>query len=293
MVVIFPGQEVMFLARLLTRKPIVFDALTSHYGGYILDRKRYVATSWRAKYYRFLDTWSCRFANLVLLDTNTHIDFFVHEFNLPREKFLRVFVGTDDTIFYPRGTKKEMDAFFIHFHGHFIPLQGVEIIIRAAHILKNEDIVFQIIGKGQDYAKVRKLADDFGLKNIIWIDSVRYEELPEYIAKADVCLGGFGTTQKAQVVSMNKLFEYMACGKAIITGDAPSVRELLIDGETTLFCERTPEGLAAKIMMLKSDSALVSRLSTNVRKSFLERYTPTVMSVTLADGISHLQGTAL
>ena len=41
MIVGFPGQEVMFLARLLVwRKPIIFDAFTSHYGGYVLDRKR-------------------------------------------------------------------------------------------------------------------------------------------------------------------------------------------------------------------------------------------------------------
>src|SRR3989344_4381322 len=41
MIVGFPGQEVMFLARILTSKPIVFDAFTSHYGGYVLDRQYY------------------------------------------------------------------------------------------------------------------------------------------------------------------------------------------------------------------------------------------------------------
>src|SRR3989344_8029002 len=36
MVVGFPGQEVMFLARFLVwGKPVIFDAFTSHYGGYI------------------------------------------------------------------------------------------------------------------------------------------------------------------------------------------------------------------------------------------------------------------
>ena len=38
MIVGFPGQEVMLMAHLMTKKPIVFDAFTSHYGGYILDR---------------------------------------------------------------------------------------------------------------------------------------------------------------------------------------------------------------------------------------------------------------
>jgi len=39
MLVGFSGQEMMPLARILTRKPIVFDVFTSHYMGYILDRK--------------------------------------------------------------------------------------------------------------------------------------------------------------------------------------------------------------------------------------------------------------
>ena len=76
----------MFLAKLLTQTPIIFDAFTSHYGGYILDRQYYSKTSWRAKYYRFIDTWSCKLANLVLLDTQAHIDFFVKEFKLDRKK---------------------------------------------------------------------------------------------------------------------------------------------------------------------------------------------------------------
>ncbi len=36
----FPGQEVMFLAKLIIRKPIIFDAFTSHYGGDFFERKK-------------------------------------------------------------------------------------------------------------------------------------------------------------------------------------------------------------------------------------------------------------
>ena len=101
MIVGFPGQEVMFLARLLTRKPIVFDAFTSHYEGYILDYERWGKNSLRARYYKFLDRFSCKFAQSVLLDTQAHIDFFVQEFNLPSIKFKRLWIGANSDIFYP------------------------------------------------------------------------------------------------------------------------------------------------------------------------------------------------
>ena len=101
MIVGFPGQDVMFLARLLTRKPIVFDAFTSHYEGYILDYERWGKNSLRARYYKFLDRFSCKFAQSVLLDTQAHIDFFVQEFNLPSIKFKRLWIGANSDIFYP------------------------------------------------------------------------------------------------------------------------------------------------------------------------------------------------
>src|SRR3989344_1459069 len=93
MIVGFPGQEVMFLAKAITRKPIIFDAFTSHYGGYILDRKKWETNSCRAGYFRFLDKWSCRLADVVLLDTEAHINFFLKEFGLSKNKFRRIWIG--------------------------------------------------------------------------------------------------------------------------------------------------------------------------------------------------------
>src|SRR3989344_3579072 len=230
MIVGFPGQEVMFLARFLTRKPVIFDTFTSHYGGYILDRKKYSPNSIQAKYYKLIDRWSCKLADRCLLDTQEHINFFSERLGVPKDKFLKVFVGTDSDIFYPKVIPKDNDKFLIHFHGHFVPLQGAEYIVKAIGLLKNEDIIFQIIGRGQEYRKAKDIADQQNLNNIVWIDSVAYEDLPNYINKADICLGGFGDTEKTKHVSMNKLFEYMACGKPIITGDSPAGREFLKDG---------------------------------------------------------------
>src|SRR3989344_5286844 len=163
MIVGFPGQEVMFLARLLTRKPIIFDAFTSHYGGYILDRQYFNKNSWRAKYYRWIDKFSCRLADLVLLDTNSHIAFFTEEFDLPRAKFLRIFVGTDDEIMKLLDVKKDTDKFLVHFHGYYIPLQGVKYIIKAAKFLEKDDVHFNIIGNGQTFKDDLKLAESLGV----------------------------------------------------------------------------------------------------------------------------------
>ncbi len=287
MMVGFPGQEIMFLAKLLTRKPIIFDAFTSHYGGYILDRQYYSKTSWRAKYYKFLDTWSCKLADLVLLDTQAHIDFFVKEFKLDRQKFLRIFVGTDGDIFYPREAQKETDKFLVHFHGHYIPLQGVKYIIQAAKLLKNEDVHFNIIGNGQTFRNDLKLAESLGISNISFIEPVPYGELPLFMAKADICLGIFGDSPKTDLVIPNKIYEAMAMGKAIITANTPAVRELLSDGENVLFCHKADaKDLAEKILSLKNSPDRSRIIGEEARKLFEDKLTDGVLAAELLKRIN-------
>ena len=101
MIVGFPGAEVMLLAKMLTRKPIVFDAFSSAYLAYIIDRKYWKIGSLRSVWYRFIDRWSCRLADAVLLDTNAQINYFVREFRVSRNKFFKVLIGTDTDIFKP------------------------------------------------------------------------------------------------------------------------------------------------------------------------------------------------
>jgi glycosyltransferase involved in cell wall biosynthesis len=237
MVVGFPGQEVMLLARLLTRKPIIFDAFTSHYGGHILDRGTHSRSSLRAAYYKWIDRRSCLLADMVLLDTTAHIEFFVREFNLSPEKFKRIFVGTDSSIFYPRPLREHKEL-QIHFHGNFIPLQGISRIIEAAKILEHDPIQFNIVGRGQTYMADTALAEELGLTNIAFIDPVHYRDLPNFMEMADMCLGIFGTTPKTDLVIPNKIFEAIAMGKPVITADTSAVRELLKDKEHVILCQK-------------------------------------------------------
>lgn len=274
MLVGFPGQEVMFLARILTRKPIIFDAFTSHYGGYILDRGKYAPDSLMARYYKFLDKTSCQLANLVLLDTNAHINFFVKEFNLPIKKFVHIYVGTDSDIFYPRQATKRDSSFVVHFHGSYIPLQGVNFIIKAAKLLEDEGVTFNLIGRGQTYMSNRSLADELDLKNIHFIDPVPYSKLADYITGADVCLGIFGDTPKTKLVIPNKVFEALACARPIITADTQATRELFDDNECVLLCRGgDAEDLADKILQFKNDPNLKNKIAQNGYRLFREKLT--------------------
>lgn len=282
MIVGFPGQESVFLASLLTRKPIIFDVFTSHFGGHILDRGKHGPKSWRAKWYKWLDQKSVKLADLALLDTDSHIQFFIKELGLFKEKFRRIFVGTDSDIFYPRFVAKNTDKFLIHFHGNYIPLQGVEYIIRAAKLLEGEEVFFNLVGRGQTYQKNRDLAEELDVRNINFVDRVPYEKLADYINMADVSLGIFGDTVKTALVIPNKIFETIACAKPVITSDTKAARELFIDGENILFCRQaSPEDLADKILKMKNNEILRQQIAQGGYQIFKNHCTEKILGTEL------------
>lgn len=87
------------MARLLSRKPVIWDAFYSLYDSWVFDRRLVSQRSIKAKVYWFLDWLSCKLANRILLDTQTHIDYFVKTFHIHPSKFIKVLVGADPAIF--------------------------------------------------------------------------------------------------------------------------------------------------------------------------------------------------
>lgn len=283
MIVGFSGQEVMMIARLLTRKPIIFDAFTSHYGGYILNRRKASVRSLRARYYRFLDRWSCWFADAVLLESEAYIDFFTKEYGLPRRLFHRVWIGANDERFRPTPLPIHVpgDDIEVIFFGTYVPVQGAEYIVRAAHLLRDERVRFVLCGKGQDGPKARQLADALQLTNITFHGMLNSERLRQELAAADISLGNFGDTPLAPLVVSNKVYEALAMQRPVITSDMPANREFFADGEAVFVPVADPSALAQAIRTLAGDFQLRERIARRGYEKFLAVASPDVIGAQL------------
>ncbi len=283
--VAFPGHTVVWFARLLFGRRIIFDAFVSLYDSNVCDRKTHSPKSVAALLDRFWDWSSVSLAQTVLLDTEQHIDYFVRTYSVSREKIVRVWVGTDDAVFYPRPAVKS--SFVAHFHGRFIPLHGIRYIIEAAHILRNEPIEFRLVGKGQEYEKIRDEIRKHRLTNVSLIDAVPYERLPEFIASASACLGIFGDTDKTTRVIPNKVYEYLAMGEAIITADTPAIRGLSIYGELPMVLVPPADAaaLAQAIRKLRDEPEQRRSLGVAAHAFYEAHFTPVRI---VADLLAHL-----
>jgi glycosyltransferase involved in cell wall biosynthesis len=234
-------------------KPVVLDAFLSLWETVVEDRRMLPATGAASRLLRFVERRAYEAADLILLDTQVHIDWVAQEFGIPPERFARVFVGADDRVFRPPGPGEAPPVpdgpREVLFYGKFIPLHGVETILGAAHLLADEsDICFTLVGTGQTYAAARELAATLNLPRVKWVDWLDYEALPRAIWGAHVCLGVFGPEGKALRVIPNKVFQALACGAPVITGDSLAMRELPPVGPAlTLVPPGDPQALAEAI----------------------------------------------
>ena len=108
------------------------------------------------------------------------------------------------------------DALVVSYIAHLNPERKIEPLLRS---IENEEDVFLVVGgRGPIEKIVRNSAQKH--KNIIFLGFVHPLKVPFYVALSDVVYYGFDKNNpNAQYSAPNKLFEALAAGKAIITGD--------------------------------------------------------------------------
>lgn len=287
----FIGHYDMFVAKLLSkimRKKLVFDTFISLYDSIVDDKKLIKKETLLADMIRWLDRTACHLADIVIYESREHKKYFEEELKVLTPKSHVLYVGADDAIFYPRKNIKGDNIFRVLYYGHFVPLQGIDYIIEAADMLKNNnDIKFKLIGRGQDMLRIKTMIERKKLKNIEFIDTLMpREKLTEEIAFSDVCLGIFGKSDKAGRVIPNKVYECLAMRKAVITGDTPSVRELFQNRKDLLLCERAnAQAIADSIIKLKNDRTLRIKISEGGYKSFKSKCSTKILCKGLKDAL--------
>jgi glycosyltransferase involved in cell wall biosynthesis len=255
----FPGHSDVTTAKLVSlrrRVPVVLDALVSLWETNVLDRQAMPPRGLRQYRLRLTDRVACSLADAVVLDTDTHIEWFRATFGIPPGKLHRIWVGADDEIMTPCNASGADGSFTVFFYGSFIPLHGIEHILGAAGRLQAQDaeIRFVLCGSGQTLSAMRRLAAAQKLGNVEFLDRRPLPELRRLICDSDVCLGIFGTSSKARSVIPNKVFDALACARPVITGDTPAAHESFTHGKDVWLCPAgNAEALADAITTLKAD----------------------------------------
>lgn len=255
--------------------PIVWDAFISLYDTVAFDRAMIRPSH---PFARLLFAWewlACRAADCVLLDTRSHADFFVRIFGLAPGRTAFSWVGVEPEQF-PATRQASGDnerPLEILFYGQFIPLHGIETIIEAAAMAEPGTYRWTLVGRGQETAKIRQKLAERPIADLAWAPWIAYEGLKEAIARADICLGIFGSSDKAARVIPNKVFQALASQKPLLTRDSPAIRELLSDALPGVYLV-PPGDPAALLDALRRFATDRPRLPSTLHLDAIEKISP-------------------
>lgn len=276
MILGYPGQFDVFLAKiicLLKRRPLTWDVFMSVYLVAIerkLEKSRYSAVN----FLKYIENRALGIPDLLIQDTHQYVEWFFETYGIEEERFRLIPTGADDSVFMPtKQPEFNKEKFRVLYYGTFIANHGLNHIIEAVKLLVSwSEIEFLFIGEGPEKTEIVQKAETLCLTNATFMDWCTQIELVEQISAADICLGAFGSTPQSLMTVQNKIYECMACGKAVITGISPAVQDQFTDEVEIKMCERNGKSIANAILFLKENPNLVERIGHQARQSFLDNY---------------------
>ncbi|MDB5167039.1 MAG: hypothetical protein JWN26_184 [Candidatus Saccharibacteria bacterium] len=193
--------------------------------------------------------------SMIVTDTPSHAAYSAKLMKLPIDKYMPIIVSTDEQVFKKTNIPKKAkgDTFTVFYYGLFMmPLQGLEVILEAMRLVKDQDIKLVLIGgKQSTLEKVTKAQDDGA--NIEYKKYVPYESLPTYMESADLCLGGpFGGTVQAQYVIGGKTFQYLHMGRPVVVGYNEESHIWTDKKDALIIYQADPQELADAIIWAKN-----------------------------------------
>lgn len=260
----FRQRDVLAAARFARRHavPLLFDPLISAWDKQVFEREKFAPDSAAGQKLLESEREQFRAADMVLADTGAHARFFAETFDLMPDRLAVVPVGAEEPHFHaapmPPRDGRPLEALF---YGSFLGLQGPETIIESARLYDGPPVTWTMLGEGPLLAACRHRAE--GLANVVFEPWRAYADLPARIRRADILLGVFGASAKAGRVIPNKVYQALACGRPVITREAPAYAERLgATADKTGLAQIPPDDPAALARMVAAWAAKPEWLDT-------------------------------
>jgi len=279
------------LARLLAgSRRLVFDPLVSRWDTLVRDWGRHREGSLQARWNRAIDALALGTPDVVLCDTWAHGELF-ESLGARRSSLRRVLVGAEE-VFFAVPPPPPAEPVRIVYVGGFLPLHGIDVVLEAAALLERrqaEGDAYEIhlIGDGMGYDRARARARELDLRRLTLTGPCAYASAPARLAESHVVLGAFGVSGKAGRVIPHKVYQGLAAGRAVVSGDGPGVREVF---EPERHLVTVPRGdapaLAEALGRLIADPARRARLGAAGSARARELATPERIGRDLIDAIA-------
>lgn len=193
---------------------------------------------------------------------------------IPDSKISIIKNGVDLNLFISVGKQIELksknglnEKFVISYIGTHGLSHALDKVLETANLLKNQEIIFLLVGEGAEKSKLKMLSNDLQLSNVRFIDQISKHELPDYYELSDVVLVTLRNLPLFKKVIPSKIFEIMAMSRPIIISVDGEARRLVEKAQAGIFCKpEDPDELRMVIENLKTSIDDRDKFGENGRK---------------------------
>ena len=186
-----------------------------------------------AQLFAYLERLTCRLADKIITVTNGLKQIIVEVHKIDAAKIQVISNGVNTDRFKP-AEKKEDNIIYLGFIGNLVPWSGLEYLINSLPqiITQYPQVKCLIVGEGTIRKQLEKLAASLAiLEAVIFVGSVRPEQVPGYINRCHICYLPAIRQRNVRIgISPLKLYEYLACGIPVIVTDISGMEVVTAQG---------------------------------------------------------------
>jgi glycosyltransferase involved in cell wall biosynthesis len=210
---------------------------------------------------RGLESFLYRRADHLLVNSPAYRDYMISK-GISADKISVIANGVDPGMFDPVARGGDLrrqwnleDKFVVTYAGAIGMANDLDVLIRAAELIKNrEDVHILIVGDGKERSRLGRLASSLGLTNVLFTGALPKSQMPTVLAASDACVAILRNIKMFTTTYPNKVFDYMAAGRPTILAIDGVIRTVIEQAEGGVF---VPPGdaaqLAAAILEMASD----------------------------------------
>ncbi len=224
-------------------------------------------------------------ADKIIVVTSRLKEVLQNDYGVPGNKIVVIPNGANTDLFKPMDTTEVRDKLnlkqsssYVCFIGNLWRAQSVDFLIRSMPLIVKElpDTSLLIVGDGIIKQELTSLAQQLGIfEKIIFTGTIPYHEVPKYINASDVCVVPAARNSRniKTGASPLKLYEYIACGKPVVTGDVEGASQDVINSGSGLVVDPTnADEMAGAIVTLLKNEQLRKKMGERGRKVAAEKY---------------------
>jgi glycosyltransferase involved in cell wall biosynthesis len=143
-------------------------------------------------------------------------------------------------------------------HGY---VHRLEVVLEAADLLRDEPVVFLLVGGGSEKEPLERLAASMGLENVVFRDPVPPEEVARMLREADIGLASVRAGDAFRTIRSAKMWPTMASGRPVLySGDDEGSRLVASIGAGVVTPAEDAVALAEAVRALVADPERAAEL---------------------------------